>query len=131
MKAVHSDLISPNCGRYSQIPFNNLLTYSMGLASLRLKSVVVLVAGFVTMVVLGPALLVLGIQLAVRFDDFLGLLVKELESLDQVADHCERRAEMSAPEACSCIRVITHRHCIEIEKSPSCKRLGADEDFQP
>lgn len=54
---------------------NNLLTYSMGLASLRLKSVVVLVAGFVTMVVLGLALLVLGIQLAVGLDGFLGLLV--------------------------------------------------------
>lgn len=54
---------------------NNLLTYSMGLASLRLKSVVVLVAGFVTMVVLGLALLMLGIQLAVGLDGFLGLLV--------------------------------------------------------
>jgi hypothetical protein len=54
---------------------NNLLTYSMGLASLRLKSVVVLVAGFVTMVVLGLALLVLGVQLAVGLDGFLGLLV--------------------------------------------------------
>jgi hypothetical protein len=47
----------------------------MGLASLRLKSVVVLVARFVTMVVLGLALLVLGIQLAVGLDCFLGLLV--------------------------------------------------------
>lgn len=103
----------------------------MGLASLRLKSVVVLVAGFVTVVVLGLALLVLGVQLAVRLDGFLGLLVQELKSLDQVANHCKRRTEMSALEACSCIRVITHRHCIEIEKSPSCKRLGADEDFQP
>jgi hypothetical protein len=54
---------------------NNLLTYSMGLASLRLKSVVVLVAGLVTMVVLRLALLVLGIQLAVGLDGFLGLLV--------------------------------------------------------
>jgi hypothetical protein len=47
----------------------------MGLASLRLKSVVVLVAGLVTMVVLRLALLVLGIQLAVGLDGFLGLLV--------------------------------------------------------
>jgi hypothetical protein len=54
---------------------NNLLAYSMGLASLRLKSVVVLVAGLVTMVVLRLALLVLGIQLAVGLDGFLGLLV--------------------------------------------------------
>jgi hypothetical protein len=54
---------------------NKFLTYSMGLASLRLKSIVVLVAGLVTMVVLGLALLVLGIQLAVGLDGFLGLLV--------------------------------------------------------
>jgi hypothetical protein len=67
----------------------------VGLAIPRLKGVVVLVARFMTVVMPGLGLFVLGGQLAVRLDDFLGLLVEELERLHQVPNHCKVKSPIS------------------------------------
>lgn len=60
----------------------------MSLAGLRLQSIVVGAAGLVSMVTPDLALLVLGVQFAVRIDGLLGLLVEEFEGLDEVSNHC-------------------------------------------
>jgi hypothetical protein len=112
---------NPYCSMRLPICRDGASADCMSLAGLALQTMLVASLGLVAVSLLNLRLLVFGINLPVSFDGLLGLLVKDLQSLNDVPNNCYKKVVSTKSHIADKVSVHSYGHCIANERSPFCR----------